>query len=262
MPHVIFLSICFALEGLIIGSFLNVVIDRIPSGKSLGGRSSCDSCGRTLSVTELIPVVSYLLQRGRSTCCKEKLKLQYPLVEACTGASFFVVTYQYLQYESTLHTGNILALISLLLMMAVSIAIAGIDFRHHIIPDGLQVCLLVAVVLYHTFSGTLQVQYVGHALIVVLPILLLYLITRGRGMGFGDVKMQMTLGLWLGLIHGFLGLYIGFLAGAFYGVVLILLRKAGRKSQIAFGPFLLLGAWVSYLYKPTLIEFVRFMFRL
>lgn len=256
------LGIFFAIEGLVIGSFLNVVIDRVPWGQSLGGRSSCDHCHRQLTLRELVPVFAYIFQRGKSTCCNTKLKIQYPLVEAMTGLFFFLVTYRYLLYDAAYSPVSILTLISLLFMVAVSIAIAGIDFRHHIIPDGLQICLLAGVVTYHILSGTLQVILVGHALIVVLPILLLYLLTRGKGMGFGDVKMQMSLGLWLGLIRGFIGLYMSFLVGAIYGVVLIILRKAGRKSQIAFGPFLLLGAWISFLLGPNIIDFAKFLLRM
>lgn len=262
MQTTLLLSLFFALEGLIIGSFLNVVIDRLPEGKSLGGRSSCDSCRRRLRVSELIPVFSYIFQRGKSTCCNTKLKVQYPLVETLTSISFFFVTYRYLSYETSYSPASILALLALLLIVAVSIVITGIDFRHHIIPDGMQICLLLGVILYHYFLGTLQVMLIGHALVVALPILFLYLLTRGRGMGFGDVKMQMVLGLWLGIIGGFVGLYLSFLLGALYGVALILMRKADRKSQIAFGPFLLMGAWISYLYGPTLTEFAKFMLRL
>jgi len=154
------------------------------------------------------------------------------------------------------------ALLGLLIIVASSIAITLIDFRNHIIPDELQLTLFLGVFLYQSCTNNLQVTLIGQALIVALPILLLYLLTRGKGMGFGDVKMQMTLGLWLGLISGFLGLYIGFLTGAVYGVILMLLHKAGRKSQIAFGPFLLLGAWIVFIWGDQITLFVRYLFRI
>jgi leader peptidase (prepilin peptidase)/N-methyltransferase len=262
MPIIFLLSLFFALEGLVIGSFLNVVIDRLPFGKSLGGRSACDNCGRTLSFGELVPVLSYALQGGKSRCCTKKLTFNYSLVEAVTGLAFFLITWVYLSRTSSIDIQNFGALLGLLLITSASIAITFIDFRHHIIPDELQIALFVGVILYQVCTGNLQVALVGYALIVALPILLLYLLTRGKGMGFGDVKMQMTLGLWLGLIPGFLGLYIGFLSGALYGVVLMLLRKAGRKSQIAFGPFLLLGAWVVFIWGDYIILFVKNLFRM
>ena len=261
MNIIILLTLFFALEGLLIGSFLNVVIDRLPLSKSLGGRSSCDNCGRTLSLWELIPVISYALQGGRSQCCHKRLKLQYSLVEAVTGLSFFMVSFAYLSRSPVLDIQHFASLMGLLIITASSIAITLIDWRHHIIPDELQLALFLGVIVYQFFTGNLQVLLVGNALIVALPILLLYLLTRGKGMGFGDVKMQMTLGLWLGLVPGFLGLYIGFLAGALYGVILLLLRKAGRKSQIAFGPFLLLGAWVTFWWNQELLRLLMRVFR-
>jgi leader peptidase (prepilin peptidase)/N-methyltransferase len=262
MVIVILFSLFFALEGLLIGSFLNVVIDRLPFGKSLGGRSSCDNCGRTLSFWELVPVIAYALQGGKSKCCKEKLKIQYSLVEGVTGLAFFLTTWVFLSRTSSVDIQNFGALLGLLIITASSISITLIDFRHHIIPDELQIALFVGVVWYLVCMSSLNVALVGYALIVALPILLLYLFTRGKGMGFGDVKMQMTLGLWLGLIPGFLGLYIGFLSGALYGVVLMFLRKAGRKSQIAFGPFLLLGAWIVFIWGDQITLFVKNLFRI
>ena len=260
MEIITLISIFFALEGCIVGSFLNVVIDRLPRGESLGGRSSCDRCGRTLSVWELVPVLSYALQRGKSKCCKKKLKIQYSLIEALTGLCFFTITWVYLSRTSSLDLQNIGALLGLLIITACSIAITLIDFRHHIIPDELQISLFVGVIIYHVSLNSLHVMLVGQALVVALPILLIYLITRGRGMGFGDVKMQMTLGLWLGITKGFLGVYLGFLTGALYGIILLVLRKAGRKTQIAFGPFLLLGAWIAFVWGDTLVLVIRRIF--
>ncbi|MBP6994088.1 prepilin peptidase [Candidatus Woesebacteria bacterium] len=262
MEIIVLTSIFFALEGFIIGSFLNVVIDRLPLGKSLGGRSSCDSCGRTLSLGELVPVLSYALQGGKSKCCKEKLTIQYSLVETATGLSFFVVTYLYFIQVTSISARSLFGLIGLLVITSTSIAIALIDSRHHIIPDELQLSLFVGVIIYHLSLNSLHVMLVGQALIVALPILLLYLFTRGRGMGFGDVKMQMTLGLWLGLAQGFLGVYLGFLTGALYGGMLLALRKAGRKTQIAFGPFLLLGAWIAFVWGDSLIGLAKQVLRL
>lgn len=258
----ILIGVFFGLEGLFIGSFLNVVIDRLPFGKSLGGRSSCDNCGKRLSTIDLIPVFSYAWQRGKSRCCRKRLKTQYSLVEAATGLAFFVATTIFISHVKVLNVHSILALISLLIMVATSIAIAVIDFRHHIIPDELQIVLFIGVALYLLFTESFTVILVGQALIVALPILLLYLLTHGRGMGFADVKLQMTLGFWLGLIPGFLGMYIGFVAGALYGVSLMLLRKASRKSQIAFGPFLLLGAWTIFIWGDHITLFVKNLFRM
>jgi leader peptidase (prepilin peptidase)/N-methyltransferase len=133
----------------------------------------------------------------------------------------------------------------LLLMAALTVVISVIDIKHQIIPDELQLVLLGLAFVHIFLLGTSLLQ-VALSLLVPLPILLIYLVTRGRGMGFGDVKLEVGLGLWLGLGRGLLGIYGGFLIGAVYGVILMLLKKAKGKTHIAFGPFLLLGAWIAY----------------
>lgn len=257
MDPQVLVSIVLGIEGLFIGSFLNVVVDRIPYGKSLGGRSSCDVCGNKLSPRELIPVFSYALQGGKSRCCKVKLKSQYSLVEAITGVLFFLTSYVFFSKGLVLNLVAIAPLFALLVTLSVSIAITIIDFRHHIIPDSLQVALFGGVIAYHLFQGTFQVTLFGEALIVALPILLLYLITGGRGMGYGDIKLQVTLGLLLGLTLGFLGLYLSFIMGALYGVYLMGIHKAGRKTHIAFGPFLLFGAWIVFWWGNAILKFAQ-----
>jgi len=260
MDVVLPISVFFGIEGLFIGSFLNVVIDRLPEGKNLGGRSSCDYCKRTLSIFELIPILSYAFQKGKSACCKTQLKIQYSLIEATTGILFFLSTYLFLSSYSTWSPNIIGAIISILIMISASIVIIMIDFRHHIIPDSMQLTLFIGVIAYHLFSNSLQVTIIGEALVVALPILLLYLVTGGKGMGYGDIKLQMSLGLLLGIIKGCIGLYIGFIIGAVYGMILIIFRKAGRKSHIAFGPFLLFGAWISFWWGDILLQYIRMMF--
>ncbi|HNQ31041.1 MAG TPA: prepilin peptidase [Candidatus Woesebacteria bacterium] len=257
-----FFSIYALLQGLIIGSFLNVVIDRVPLGAHVRGRSHCDGCGRTLRIMELVPIFSYIWQRGKSTCCRAKLSLQYPLVELATGASFALVTYWYLTGYAIIIPTRVLSLFGLLIVTASSIAITIIDFRHRIIPDSLQLALFVGVLIFHLGMGVLSVDLFGQALIVALPILILYLVTGGGGMGFGDVKMQMTLGLWLGLWQGLLGVYIAFLVGAAYGVMLMLLHKANRKSHIAFGPFLLFGAWMMFVWGAQIMRLAQNIMRM
>lgn len=257
MVSILFISLIFGLEGLVIGSFLNVVIDRHTLGKSLGGRSSCDICRRKLSPRELIPVLSYLIQGGRSLCCKKKLKLQYSFVEALTGLFFFTITYFFLSQSRVVDLTLFLSLVAILGAVSASIAISLIDFRHHIIPDGLQIVLFGCVLFYLVVSGGFQVKLFGEALVVALPILLLYLVTGGRGMGYGDIKLQVTLGLWLGLAQGFLGLYISFITGAVYGIILILRKSANKKSHVAFGPFLLLGAWIAFFMGDSIIRILQ-----
>lgn len=242
-----FIILFFGLEGLAIGSFLNVVIDRLPREISLRGRSHCDGCNRKLAPMELIPVYSYVMQKGKSLCCQKPLSIQYPIIELCTGVIFALLTYWYSAQVQIIDARAMVGLVGLLATAAVTIAIVLIDWSHQIIPDNLQVALFLSIVGYLWGTGVpFNPWTVGHALAVTAPILLIYLFTRGRGMGFGDVKLMLSIGLWLGLGSGWIAIYIAFIVGALYGVSLMTLRKAHRTSHIAFGPFLLFGAWVSF----------------
>lgn len=333
----LFFCFFFGVQGLIVGSFLNVFIERSPQGKSLSGRSTCDGCSRKLSAYELIPVVSYLWQRGKSVCCNKPLSIQYPIIEGVTGLLFFALTYFYFTYVTgDIAIVHIISLIGLLVALTATIAIIVTDFRTHIIPDTQQVLLLFGSVVYLiTFYGygfqdllvgliflvlvyvfaeliarlnkvaiilfaftTLftvimsfvyilrgflptEVSYVGvdiafqittfastypflmrllEGVLTCYPILLMYLVTKGKGMGFGDVKLQFLLGVLLGLGMGFVGLYVGFVLGALYGAVLMILRRANRKTHIAFGPFLLFGAWIAFFFGDNILQILRWYF--
>lgn len=245
-------------QGCVIGSFINVVIDRMPAGESLWGRSHCDHCGRTLRPHELIPLISYILQRARPTCCKAKLKYQYPAVELLMGCLFFVIT----AYMVHIHTfmGSLLilpAVMALWTIAAIGVAICFIDFRHHIIPDELQVALIIAATIYQLGMHTFSLSSVIAAFVVASPLLVIYFITRGRGMGFGDVKLQAGMGIWLGIWPGLVGVYFGFLFGALYGVALLFMGRARRHEHIAFGPFLLLGGWFAFIYGGPIVSYMK-----
>ncbi len=246
------------IEGSIIGSFLNVVIDRLPTKKSLFGRSHCDGCKKKLGLGELVPIFSYLIQRGISLCCRRRLKLQYPLIELLTASSFVVIV---ALYHTLFGVDRLLdelpVVISLFALAAITIAISVIDFRHHIIPDELQICLIVAALAHTYFIGSWSTTALMSGLIVSQPLLIIYMITRGRGMGFGDVKLEVGLGIWLGILPGLLGVYLGFLLGATYGLALLIVKRAKRQSHIAFGPSLLLGGWIAYFVGNAVIMFYR-----
>jgi len=254
MESIYFWLVYFGIQGAVIGSFLNVVVERLPRGKSLMGRSKCDGCGRILSYAELIPVFSYLFLNGRSKCCKKKLSIRYSIVEASTALIFLIITYFYLLNIQMMTVAAWGGLLSILLIAATSISITLIDFEHHIIPDSLQIVFFMGVLLLTYFEGNLIPDRVGQASLVALPILLLYLATKGKGMGYGDIKLAFSLGMWLGLLNGFVRLYFGFIIGAIYGIVLMIIKRAGRKSHIAFGPFLLFGAWLAFMFGDFVLR--------
>ncbi len=254
----LFWVLYFAFQGSIIGSFLNVVVDRLPKGESLLGRSKCDNCRKTLSFKDLVPVLSHLLMGGKSRCCQTPISLRYSIVEASVAIIYGLVSFAYIQKVGEtffLDYHGWFGIIGLLILASVSVAISIIDFEHHIIPDSLQVILFVGALLVVFAEGGITPVALAQSSLVALPILLIYLATGARGMGYADIKLAFTLGLWLGLMKGLSGLYVGFILGAIYGSYLLLTKKAQRKSQIAFGPFLIAGAWIAYYFSD-------FVFRL
>lgn len=249
--------------GLFFGSFLNVLADRLPNGRTLLGRSKCDSCSHELSWRDLIPIISFIEIKGKCRYCKAPLSIQYPLSELFTGVIFlltWILSNQWYHSE-ILHLIHI-AIASVLIVMMLS------DLRYQIIPDSMQVILLVLGIIRLIFLGMLQqemnilgwTQFAGwailHGVIVMAPLLTVYLITKGRGMGFGDVKFSFTNGFILGLWSGLGALYIGFITGGIVGTYLILSRKGKPKSKIAFGPFLILGFYIMLFFEQDVIYWI------
>ncbi len=226
-----------------IGSFLNVLIDRLPKEESIMGRSHCDHCKHKLDPMDLIPIVSYILLRGRCRQCKKKISVIYPIVELLTGVVFIL---------SWLFNPNIiyLGIISCLLVIFFA------DAKYRIIPDSIQIALFLLSLALLIYNGVKPEVFAGRilsAFLVMLPILFLYLVTKGRGMGFGDVKLAFIMGFTLGTKYGFLSLYIGFVVGALFGVLMILTKRKSLKSKIAFGPFIIIGL-VAMLFWGNLIS--------
>lgn len=206
--------------------------------KMRDSRSVCDGCGRKLSWQENIPVLSYLVMRGRSWCCATPLPRQYPIVEALAGVAFgatFLVG-----GREPVVLGLLLAGVSLLMFEAV------FDANYMILPDWATAGLAVVVVVLTTVEGKNVADSLGGALIGLGVIGGIYLVTRSQGMGLGDVKLMPVLGWWLGVELTVVALYLAFIVGATIGVMLLVAKKVNRKQPIPFGPFLILGAWVAW----------------
>lgn len=232
------MSLVFIL-GLCIGSFLNVVIDRLSAGKTLMGRSMCDYCERILRPLELVPVLSYLVQRGFSKCCGKKLSWQYPFVELLTGVVFLLV-----YFDAFIQRGDIVLTISSLGIASALIVITVADLKYRIIPDAALIAMLffTSLLVGHDLFKT--VSFLDRALagtILFSGMAIIYAATKGRGLGFGDVKFAAIIGYLLGLQQGFLALYIAFISGGLLAIVLLLTSKKGLKSEVAFGPFMVWG---------------------
>ena len=228
--------------GLSIGSFLNVLIDRLSNDESILGRSYCDNCKKQLKSIDLIPIFSYLFLKGKCRFCKKKINFRYPIVELLTGV-LFVIGFIYLPTQGLIPKILDLALISALIVIFFA------DLKYQIIPDqALIFAGLVGVLIL--FLGQASFSLISFRLVegmlVTLPIYLIYAISGGRAMGFGDVKLSFIVGLILGLQKGFIALYIAFVLGAIVSLFLIFFKKKKIKSKIAFGPFIVIGTFCVF----------------
>ncbi|MBI2404704.1 prepilin peptidase [Candidatus Gottesmanbacteria bacterium] len=231
--------------GMSVGSFLNVLIDRLPKGESvLVGRSHCDWCKKNLRWDELIPLFSWIIQAGRCRRCHKRLSIQYPLIELTSGI-LFIIGFQQTQ------------IIPFLFVSCSLLVIFVADLKYQIIPDSMVVVGVLGALI--GFIGQIRpiglLPYLASAAGAAGFFLLLWLVTRGRGMGFGDVKLAFFLGLLLGFPGIVIALYAAFLTGALVGVILILLRKKTIKGSVAFGPFLIIGAIVATLWTDQIRHF-------
>lgn len=234
------------LFGLLIGSFLNVVVHRLPRGESLVRPGSrCPSCERAIAARDNLPVVSWLLLRGRCRHCGERISARYPAVELLTGISFAAVV---------LARGAEDDLAMQLPFAAVLIAVAFIDLDHRIIPNRI---LLPAAVYGVAAAAIVRTGDLPELLIAGTAAFLALLLTAlayPAGMGMGDVKLAGVMGLYLGIavIPALLG---AFLLGSVVGIAMIAREGAGaRKKGVPFGPFLALGALLGLLAGPELVD--------
>jgi prepilin signal peptidase PulO-like enzyme (type II secretory pathway) len=242
------------LIGLFFGSFLNVLIDRLPIGESILGRSHCEKCKHVLSWKDLIPLISFIYLKGKCRYCHTTLSYQYPLMELFTGI-MFIFTFQFMLTNTVVfNSGFLISLIFNLSIVSGLIVILFADLKYKIIPDEILIFLGVVISVWLLlFNQNMIINHLLSGLGSFLFFLSIFLITRGRGMGFGDVKFAFILGLLLGFPQTALALYIAFLTGGIIGIILILWKKKRMKSEIAFGPFLVLGTFASFFFSPLLL---------
>lgn len=236
MPQISwFVSVYIFFVGAVIGSFLNVVASRVPKNQSLLGRSHCGSCKHTLSWLDLFPIFSYLFLRGRCRYCHKKIGLVHPIFEIISGT---VVLAWYFKAGIFISLSQIIILA--IMLMALTLALA--DYYYQIIPDEFLLIMLGLAFLWHK---VMIVDFLGGALLGALGFYALYAFSRGRAMGYGDVKYAFVMGLILPLFSLGFAIYLAFLTGGIVSAILILSKKKKMKSTISFGPFLSLGLVVS-----------------
>ncbi|ODA41720.1 A24 family peptidase [Desulfosporosinus sp. BG] len=239
------LNITIGLFGLLIGSFLNVVIFRVPRGESIVTPGShCPTCRHALRFWEIIPVLSFLFQKGVCRSCHAKISWRYPLVELLTGILFYITATFKLSMEI-----NPVRLLLNLIFVAVLVALSFIDLDTFRLPDVLTFPLLGIGILGAFFipgdpGGWESVLSALGAGGIFWGIARIY----PQGMGLGDVKLVAALGAFLGFPAIFLAVFIGSFVGAFTGIFLLLLGRQRFRQQIPFGPFLAVGAFLTLLW--------------
>jgi len=257
-----FILVFIFVFGLIVGSFLNVLADRLPREESVvRGRSHCERCKKTLQWYDLIPLISFISLKGRCRYCHARLSFVYPIVEITTGVLFVITTIFVLNglKFSISDFQFLISLIYYLFIVSVLIVIFFADLKCEIIPDKIVFPAIVVSALYLILNTQYSIlPYLLSALGAGLFFLLLFLITKGKGMGLGDVKFAFLMGLILGYPNIVISLYIAFLTGAIIGVALILWKKRKMSgATIPFGPFLVLGTltalfWGGIIFQKTI----------
>jgi leader peptidase (prepilin peptidase) / N-methyltransferase len=247
-------ALAAGLLGLLIGSFLNVVVHRVPRGESVASPpSACPGCGTAIRPRDNVPVISWLLLRRRCRDCGEPISARYPLVELGTAGLFAVMALRF---------GADPVLPAYLYLAGVGMALALIDLDVRRLPDVLTLpSYPVALVLLGV--AALAGSDSGDWIRAVLGGLAMFALYFGlcfaypAGMGFGDVKLSGVLGLylgWLGWGVWAVGLFLGFFLGGVFGVALMARGRGGRKTAVPFGPFMLLGALVALLVGQQLVD--------
>ncbi|MGO4256733.1 prepilin peptidase [Marmoricola sp. RAF53] len=227
-----------------VGSFLNVVVHRVPRGESVvSPPSHCPACDSPIRKRHNIPVLGWLLLRGKCFDCAEPISLRYPVVEAGTGVAFALTGLRFADHPALLP--------AYLTFVAIAIALALIDLDVRRLPD------VIVLPAYPVLAALLLIDWDLHAFVrgliaaaVLFAFYFVIAMISPRSMGFGDVKLSGVIGMVLGYLSwGVLltGAFGGFLLGALVGVVLLIGTQADRKTAVPFGPFMLLGAWISIL---------------
>jgi leader peptidase (prepilin peptidase)/N-methyltransferase len=242
--------------GTAIGSFLNVLILRLPEGQSILGRSHCTKCGRVLGFWDLVPVLSFAFLGGKCAGCKTSISLRYPVIELLTGCLFaagFLV----------LNPGGvkeILSLAEIWFLIALSITVFVIDFEHFLILDSVVFPAIIIALAFRVVFAFQSAAFVHYLLLALagaaagaLPFYLIWLFSRGKFMGFGDVKLMLPLGLVLSWPNVWVAEFLAIIIGSIVGVGLLILGKKSLKSRLPFGCFLVIGAIAAKIWGSEIL---------
>ncbi len=266
----LFITILLFVLGTVIGSFVNVVMYRTIAGESwVHGRSHCEQCKRKIHWYDNIPLLSFIVLRGKCRFCQTPISISHPVIEFLTGtlfvwwywggSLFFKLTNQPFHYAQPLFwlTVGVLFLI-----------IFFTDAFYMLIPDEAVIVLAVLTFIYRVALTLYGVMQMGDFLRTLLAagacglfFFSLWFFTKGKGMGFGDVKLAIPFGLLLGWPNVLVGIFVAFVSGAIVGVTLVIGRKKKLKQAVPFGPFMILGMVVALLWGSSLLHWYLHLFR-
>ncbi len=250
------MAMLFGLLGLLVGSFLNVLILRTKSGKSfVTGRSECPKCHKALSWYELVPVLSYAIQKGRCRGCRARISPQYPLVELLTGAVYAGL---YLaigtgSQQAVFYLGVWLAAASLL------IAAAVYDLHWMILPDRFMIPLILigiinVIVLNTIFDQSVLIPRLIAAVVFALFFTTLWLVSSGKWLGDGDIRLAFAMGLLLSLEQLLVAVFFAFNIAAVVAIGLLIGKKKARHDALPLGPFLIIGTFISLFFGQAIMK--------
>jgi len=247
------------LLGLAVGSFINAAEYRHKFGGSIAfGRSQCPKCGHVLAWYELVPILSFAAQLGRCRSCKQKISWQYPLVELAAGFLFLFAYYQIFFLSQGFGVQAIFnfQLWYLFAVFGALLFIFIFDLKYYIIPNSAVYSLIIIALLHNVlrFDFSQNIGYILSAVAASAFFLSLYLVSKGTWIGFGDVKFGLFMGLFLGWPGILAALFLSYVLGALIGIFLLIKGKKTLKSQVPFGPFLVLGTLTAFFYGSKIIN--------
>jgi len=255
----LFFYLTIFLFGLAVGSFLNSIIYRLQTGENfLFTRSHCPYCKHILNWQDLIPLFSFLILKEKCRYCQQKISWQYPLVEIATAILFLV----------GFNPQNFLFSIFYFLIASLLIIIFVYDLKHYIIPDKViypaifivGIWYLVSGIFFHFYTKYYILNTLYSAFGAAIFFLVIVLISSGKWMGSGDVKLALFMGLFLGFPNILVALFSAFLLGAIIGLGLIIAGKKTLKSEVPFGPFLVSGTFIALFWCNQIINWYLTLF--
>ncbi len=246
------------IAGLCIGSFLNVVICRLPEKKSIAkGRSACPHCKENLKARDLVPLLSFLLLKGKCRQCHKKISWQYPLVEFFTGAIFVFLAWHHLADQVLANPFFFRDLV----FAAGLIVIFTTDLRFYLILDAVTIPLAVFAFAVNFFLLSTSANYLQVAMNLIIAgavgggiFLLQHLISKGKWVGAGDIRLGVLMGFMLGWPSIGVALFLAYIAGAVVGIILVICKKKKMQSQLPFGVFLSLATFVTLIWGERILS--------